>query len=645
MSAHTLPTPEALGERGLLRAVDVRFARAAERMQGAATPLELLALALASRAPGAGHVCVELHDVARLVRPERDDALLRWPDASTWTAALRESPFVSSACATDGGSPAGERRPLVLDGERLYLHRYWRYQQRLVAALGARAGIVRDDVDEALLRDGLLRLFPRSDAAPAEPDPGPDWQRIAACTALLRGLAVITGGPGTGKTTTVAKILMLLVDQARAGGTRLRVALAAPTGKAAARMAEAIRGVGVAHGAAADHASAIPSSASTLHRLLGWDPRHPTRFRHHAGAPLPADVVIVDEVSMVDLALMAKLVDAVPPHARLILLGDRDQLASVEAGAILGDICGAGASGCSAPFAERVRALCGEGPHAAPEGGPPIADCVVRLTRSHRFTSGGGIGALARAVNDGDDEGAMALLAPSAEALERDERAEVVRVVPPPDARDAFFVRDIIVDGYREYLATPDPDAALVALERFRVLCAHRDGPFGARRLNAAASRWLVEARLLPPAASGDEGWYDRRPIIITENDAQLDVFNGDTGVIMMRDGRPRAFLRATDGGVRELAPSRLPSHETVFAMTVHRSQGSEFDSVVMLLPGGPSPVLTRELLYTGISRARSLVTVVGTDRVLRHAIAGHVQRASGITEQLWRAAPEHAHS
>ena len=622
------PSLDELYALRVLREVDVHFARAAARIAGATDPLVLLGLAVASRAPGAGHVCADLRRPHRTVRVEDDRvAAIAWPAADAWIAALRRSAVV--------GDGAALRRLLVLDGDRLYLDRYWRYQRRLVDALTARAGVVRDDVDEDVLRAGLDRLFPVGRDAD-----GSDRQRAAACVAVLRSLAVVTGGPGTGKTTTVVKILALLAEQARAAAARPpRIALAAPTGKAAARMVDAIR-AGVGRLEVDDVVrQAIPTAASTIHRLLGVDPRRPTRFLRDAASPLPADVVVVDEVSMVDLALMAKLLDAVPPSARLILLGDRDQLVSVEAGAILGDICDDGGRGPSTAFADRLRLATGAAhPELAAGDEPGLRDCVVRLTRSHRFGEGSGIGALARAVNAGDADAALDVLQGAGPTVYDRRSAGSARLLEPEaGARDARAIRDVVVDGYQACLTAAGPAEVLVKLDGFRVLCAHREGALGVRGLNDAVAGWLEAAGLLRRADGGEGGWYHRRPIIVTENDPQLNLYNGDTGVILEVDGRPRAFFRTPDGaGVRSITPTRLPAHESVFAMTVHKSQGSEFDHVVLVLPSRPSPVLTRELLYTGITRARTSVLVVGSPAVLRAAVAERVQRASGLRERLW---------
>jgi exodeoxyribonuclease V alpha subunit len=633
-----LPALERLRAAGVLRDVDVHFARTTASLVDERDPLVLLGLAMASHAPGAGHVCVELSAPDRVGPRERGEdewAAERawWPEREEWTAALAASPVV----ATPEAWASGEARALVLDGERLYLARYWAYERRLLRALSARARNVRDDVDEALLGEGLARLFPRGANAPD----GPDLQRAAACAAVLRSLAVITGGPGTGKTTTVLRVLALLVEQAAARSTPSpRIRLAAPTGKAAARLSASLRDGLARFGIPSDVAGAIPTTATTIHRLLGAQARTPTRFRHDAANPLAADVVVVDEASMADLALAAKLVDAVPADARLILLGDPDQLVSVEAGAILGDVCGDASGGDasarrSRAFAARLVALCDEpalAERCAPEHErvPAIADCIVRLTASRRFRDDAGIGALVRAINEGDADRALAVLAD-------DPSGEVSFLALDGSRADVAAIRRLTVPRYRPVARARGPKEALDALDAFRVLAAHREGPLGVAGLNDAIARALAGEGTIPRAAAGD-AWYAGQPILVTANDPALDLYNGDVGIALREtDGSLRAWFRATEGdGVRGIAPARLPAHETTFAMTVHKAQGSEFDDVVLVLPSRASRVLTRELLYTAVSRARRTVTVIGNGEVVRGAIGRRIERGSGLGDGLW---------
>jgi exodeoxyribonuclease V alpha subunit len=508
----------------------------------------------------------------------------------------------------------GDPTPLVLDDAgRLYLQRYWAYERLLAGALLARARM-RPAVDASRLREAVAAVFPAAGGAPA-----PDWQRVAAVTAALRGLCVISGGPGTGKTSTVVRLLGVL---AAVSDGPLAVRLAAPTGKAAGRLQEAVRErVGELPPALRD---ALPLEASTLHRLLGARQRGPG-VRHDAGDPVPADVVVVDEASMVDLALMAKLVRALRPEARLVLLGDRDQLASVEAGAVLGDVC-AGAGSASASFAAEVAETTGEPlPAGDADSGSPMRDTVVLLRHSWRFDAQSGIGRLAAAVNRGDEDGVLAELGAGHPDVGW-------RVLEPPGALAAALA-EVAVPGFAAYCeAVRDgaPDAEVfAALGRFRVLGAHRRGPAGVERANRLVEGALAEAGLVRPTAP----WYAGRPILVTRNDAALHVFNGDVGVVR-RDGGV-AFERPAGEPVR-VPPVRLPPHETVWATTVHKSQGSEFDRVVLVLPSEPSRVVTRALLYTAITRARSRVEVWGSEAVVRAAVATRVERSSGLRDALW---------
>ena len=605
MSEKTLV--ETFREAGVLGPLDVHFASAVGRLGAGADPLVRLGLAMASRAPNEGHVCAELSTLRDTIRLEGEEGRpppdLPWPEVADWCRALGQS----AAVRTPG---SGDRTPLVLDDDRLYLDRYWRHQQRLVAAVFARLAL-RSDVDPALLRAGLDRLFER-----------PDRQRLAAAMAVMRGLTVVSGGPGTGKTTTVVRILALLVEQAvGAGHPAPRIALAAPTGKAAARMAESVRrakrdGLRVAP----EVAAAVPDEASTLHRLLGLRPDRPTA-RHHGDNPLPLDVVVVDEASMVDLVMMDRVFDAVPPAARLVLLGDRDQLASVEAGAVLGDVCPAGGRGFSLSFAARVESVLGA-PPPAPVGSddrPGVWDAVIQLDHTWRFGPDSGIYALARAVNAGDGDAAVALLA--------DPAYPDVTLVPPTDTA----LRTLTVDGYRGCAQATDADAALAALADFRVLCAHRRGHLGVGALNRRIELWLAAEGLVHPT----EPWYPGRPILVTHNDHVLRLFNGDAGVVIAQGDARRTCFPGADGP-RWFSPARLPPHDTVYATTVHKSQGSEFEHVLVVLPQVLSPIVTRELLYTAVTRARGRVTVAATEAVVREAAGQQVQRASGLRARLW---------
>ncbi|HEV2369847.1 MAG TPA: exodeoxyribonuclease V subunit alpha [Acidimicrobiales bacterium] len=594
---------------GLLAAADVHVARRLGRLGGDADDVVHLAVALAVRAPRVGHVNVDLATVRLTAAAETetdgdvDLDTLPWPEPRLWRERLANSPLVSV------GEDGTDELPLRLVGTTLYLDRFWRDERAVAADLldrtGAAAGMPA--VDEAVLADGLVRLFPD--------DPAGE-QAEAAAAAVRQRFTVVAGGPGTGKTTTVARLIALLEEQARARGTRLPlIALGAPTGKAATRMAEAVHseaaGMDV-DGAVRDRLSAL--GASTLHRLLGRQPGNSSRFRHHRRNRLPHDVVIVDESSMVSLWLMARLLEAVRPDARLVLVGDPEQLASVEAGAVFGDIVGPD------------RAATGNAPA---EG--TLAASVRGLHANHRFS--GALADLAGAIRAGDADAAVAVLR-SDEATVKWLEVEVGAAPAPFDVLEPVRAAACAHGAALLSAATAsDGRAALDVLGRFRVLCAHRQGPDGVSTWNPRLEEWLADA---VPGVSSDGAWYVGRPVIVTANDYSLRLFNGDTGVVLARPsgGLTVAFERS--GGVVEVGPSRLGAVDTVFATTVHKAQGSEFDEVAILLPATDSRVLTRELLYTAVTRARRRVIVAGTESAVRAAIGRPIARASGLTARLW---------
>jgi exodeoxyribonuclease V alpha subunit len=598
-------------ELGGLRAVDLQLARRLEILAGDNAPELLLAAALVSHRVGEGDVCLDLGSCAELplFRTEGLVGGPRLPCPRDWADALRRCTVV--------GRP-GERAPLILDGrDRLYLGRYWHFERALADALRARSGTWAPGVDRNRLREGIGRLFPASGEI--------DWQRVAAAMAVLRPLCVISGGPGTGKTRAVASILTLLEEQA--GDAALRIALAAPTGKAAARLSESIRGARARLSLRSETAVRIPEEALTLHRLLGFRPGR-ANPRHGPGDPLHLDVLVVDEASMVDLPLMSRLLAALPVNARLILLGDKDQLSSVEAGMVLGDICGRGRGRAYSPeLCAAVEQVTDDKLEPAAEPGPAIADHIVELRTSWRFGQDSGIGALARAVNRGQTEASL-------DILSGEEFPEVI-LQPPSPGVIADLISQRIVPVYREVLVAPDSETALAALSWVRVLCALRSGPQGVRRLNERIEHALKTEGLI----RCDGEIYAGRPVMLTANDQALRLYNGDVGLVLADShsgGALRVFF-ATAEGIRRILPSRLPPHETVYAMTVHKSQGSEFDEVVLVLPEAESRVLTRELLYTGITRSRKRVRLLADEERLRTAIARPVLRSTGLYDALWR--------
>lgn len=613
---------------GVLGLADVHTALALGRIGGESDQTVLLAVGLTVRALRGGSVCVDLTSIADAVFESDEQAVataeLPWPDPAAWLERVVASPLVADGSAADGVEP------LRLIGSTLYLERYWDEEETVRRQLQDRR--VTDsgpEVDLTRLRAGLDRVFSPDRLAPDEAD----RQRIAAAVAVLGRVTVLAGGPGTGKTTTVAKLLALLADQP--GGDRARVALAAPTGKAAARLAEAVSGATQTL-PAEDAARVGRWQARTLHRLLGTIPDRRGRFRHHAGNRLPYEVIVVDEMSMVSLPMMARLLEAVRPDARLVLVGDPDQLTSVEAGAVMADITNAAlrpSSDAGQPSSE-IGQPSSEVESLADDGrGLPLPDDVrnqvVRLTHTWRF--GGAIGDLATAIRTGDADRACAIVAAG---------HDDVRLVEATDEGlhddQLDEVRRCVVSSAGAMTAAAeagDASAALTALDAHRLLCAHRTGPYGVNRWTREVESWLDRADL-PHARPGSDPWYPGRPVLVTSNDYELNLFNGDTGVVVATDrGLRVVFTRGTDWV--SYAPARLEQVQTVHAMTVHRGQGSQFTEVSFLLPPEDSPLLTRELVYTAVTRATDRVTVVGTLAALRRAVERPANRASGLRLRL----------
>jgi exodeoxyribonuclease V alpha subunit len=581
-------------------------------LSGKGTDELFLAAALASRYRGEGHICFDLSSMAgRKVREEDPDSPA-CPKLDQWLGRLEEEEAV--------GKP-GEYRPLILDGSRLYLYRYWDYEKKLVDSLKARVVNDAAGVDQRLLGDGLKKLFPENAAGET------DWQKVAAFASALKRFCVISGGPGTGKTFTVAKILALLLELQPGP---LRVFLAAPTGKAAARLQEAIKNELAGLDCPEKIRAAIPAEASTIHRLLKSIPDSPY-FRFNARNPLPADVVVVDEASMVDLALLSKLAQAVPPASKMILLGDKDQLASVEAGAVLGDICDTGNDhGFSADFSGLYRKATGEKIVAVADGpgGPGMRDSIVHLRKSYRFGPASGIGEVSRAVNEGDSPRAVQLL--------RGGSCGDIRWRELPRPEDLVSaLKEQVLEGFTPYLGENDPSRVFDLFNRVRILCAVREGPYGVNALNLLAEQILRDGGLI----RREGRWYRGRPVLVTRNDYNLRLFNGDVGITLPdpeAGGELRVFFPGAGGIPRKFPLLRLPEHETVFAMTVHKSQGSEFDKVLFLMPDRDVRVLTRELVYTAVTRARTLVEVWGRSEVFQAAVSRRISRTSGLRDALW---------
>ncbi|MFC3716226.1 AAA family ATPase [Luteimonas soli] len=658
-----------------LREVDRAFARLLQRMGG--TPEVALAGALAMRAVSLGHGGFPLAGARALLDELDADAAL--PDADAWADALRASPLV--AAGTEASAP------LVFEHDMVALRRYARYEQRLADALRNRRGVVAEAVDD----DALARLFalPVGRVLTRHPDDGDartrssgddsnngdnsggsrpalqvDRQALAAWTVLRQRLTLVTGGPGTGKTTTVARMLALLAARTPTDEAQIvRIALAAPTGRAAARLGEAVADALTRDVEAgrldADIAARVPRQAQTLHRLLGW--QRSGAFRHDAALPLPYDVVVVDEASMVDLPMMARLVDAVAPDARLVLLGDPDQLPAVEAGDVLGALCAAAGDGLAVPAEFEALAASGDPSdhhphnlsdrhphnlsdrHPRESGDPwtfrdeepmstdsrlrgsdeqvvavtaPLTGHRIHLTRGYRQANAAGVAKLARAVQHGEAADALNLL--------RNGTDGVHWIDAPPTALERHLETEVL-PAYRALAQAEDPRAALRLAARVRVLTALRHGPAGAAAWNAWFARRL---------GHGD-AWFRGRLLMVTANSYRHRLFNGDTGVCWPdADGHPVVWFEQ-DGQLVPWSPGQLPQHDTAFATTVHKAQGSEFDDVWLLLPARDNRVLSRELVYTGITRARKELHVAGSAEVIETALGRHASRWSGLGWRL----------
>ena len=627
---------------GWLRPLDLAFAQFLIRLDPQAPALLPLAGALLARLEGEGHTCIALEDF--LGAPERfldwpapghamlATALGDWPHAAQWTETLARSRCVQ---VTERNAPVpanGAETPLVLSAARLYLRRYWRDQQFIAEALRQRAQQrVADAANPEASRPWLEQLFPASD----EPGDALPWQKIACALALRSHFSIITGGPGTGKTYTAARFMALLMATS---STPLRIVLAAPTGKAAVRIDESLQSaVGTL-----PQLSQIPDMtaafarlrpARTLHSLLGARPDS-RRFRHDAANPLELDVLVVDEASMIHQEMMAALLRALPPAARLILLGDQDQLASVEAGAVLAELS-LGSGKYDAETCHYMQASCGAAPRPGDNGPSPLAANIIRLQRSHRFNAE--IGALADAVHGGHPETAVRILqtahtgtlawqpAPAIHRILELARPESAygRVwqaagQPPPKDRQqhSAWVKTILND-----------------YAGFRILCALRQGPWGVTGINRAIEDYLQRQGILQSRGL----WYAGRPTLVTRNDPNLGLSNGDIGIALPDpDKRLRVYFPNSEEAPRAILPSRLNHTESAWAMTVHKAQGSEFAHTVLILPPEDSPVLSRELLYTAITRARKCFTLIAPRERLENAIQRQTRRMSGLHAALY---------
>lgn len=707
-----------LADKGSIRQLDYQFARFISQ-QATSHSQEVGFLAgVVSHELGKGHICTQLiqqytvgpeqtADLAQLLGLYGETALQLNQKllGIDWVAVLQSSNLV--------GTTNDCVKPLMFDGQRVYLQRYWNYEVVLAETLNRLSKPVEFNSEQKkALTETLNQLFARSyhflfnalakaeanqqtsqvlrqqlvcdhldivneqaldwgaiDQAIVQAKQVTDldvldslvplsaclnWQKVAAAVALSRRFAVISGGPGTGKTTTVTKLLSAMVEQSLSQGKTPTIKLVAPTGKAAARLTESI-GKAIEQLPLAPEVKAnIPTESSTLHRLLGAIPNR-AEFRHNRRNPLHLDILVVDEASMVDLSMMYKLVDALPEHARLILLGDKDQLASVEAGAVLGDICSFNSAGYSTAQGNLIAEMTGFDAIAKPRqdkagsvNPPAIADSLCMLQKSYRFDARSGIGQLAKAINNG-----------SANQVDQVFAKGFADIENHPLSSDSYnLMLRTLVNEYGAYLnrmnvpleelETQEARAKSVLdlFSQCRLLCSIREGDFGVKGLNHRIERALAARRLVSP--HNDELWYHGRPVMVTRNDHGLGLYNGDIGICMLEadsttlesnsaNSTPRlkVYFELPDGSVKAVLPSRVPDHETAYAMTIHKSQGSEFDLTLMILPPDFSPILTRELIYTGITRAKKRLMMFSDTNVLKRGIKVKTERVSGLGSRL----------
>lgn len=623
---------------GILRPIDLGFATFLLDLDPGADARVILGGALTSWRLGLGHVCLDPSEFLtdpiaflQLVNPDltEDEADPLWLELEAFQDPSRLPDWIQAFESSKLISKSEEGCPLILDGGCLYLARNWRHEQSVARRILER--MAHTDSSPFTQRAALDALFPPRNP----PTPGANHQKIATALATRGKFLILTGGPGTGKTFTVVRMLALLLTET----PTLRILLAAPTGKAAARLTESI--MGSLKSLPESLQERIPTKASTIHQLLGS--RKQTRqFRHNARNPLHADIVVIDEASMIDLERMAALMEAVPPRARLILVGDKDQLSSVEAGSVMGDLChDLARRGYSKETAQWIFAATGEAVDSDAGMIDPLAQQTVMLRHSERFAGHSGIGQLADAVNLGDTTRACAILTgttPYSDVRWIDTQGPNDRLLDALCLGTGTRAEGSDSGGYRQYLemipegidlsnATFDQlgprfHALLSAFANFQVLCAVHEGPWGVASLNARIVRRLEKHGLIQTSRDSDSGWYAGRPVMVTRNDYELGLMNGDVGITLpfIAEKTGKISLRVvfkhpenTEIPYRIVLPGRLSEVETVFAMTVHKSQGSEFGHVVLMLPDpSKAAVLSRELLYTGVTRARSRLTLVG---------------------------------
>jgi len=601
--------------------IDVHFAKFVTSFDKSDNPDIFLAAAFVSRATGDGDGYLDLNSIARkpILLDINGEDRFKIPKLSEWLKTLSQSQVV--------GRP-GEFCPMILDEKnRLYLYRYWDYENRLSSTIKSRIKEDIQGIDRSILKDSLIRLFPNNGIDEF------NWHKVAGVIAAFKKFCVITGGPGTGKTFTTAKILALLLELSRKD--KLSILIAAPTGKAAARIGESIKAAKKTLNCSDDIIDAIPSETYTIHRMLKTIPGSPY-FYHNAENPLTADIVVVDEVSMVDLALMSKLLSAVKNDARIILIGDRDQLASVEAGFVMSDICDRDNVHLFSEYFykqfEKLTRCKMEVPSKKLKDNPGLYDCMVVLKKSYRFTDTSGIGECSRAVNNGKFDETFSTFKSNPDQI------DWKKISGPNDLSMALSKE--VINGYSDYLNCHDPHRVLELFNRFRILCAVKFGALGVIEINRLTEEILNRNGFIELDNLSTYPWYRGRPVLITRNDYNLELFNGDIGITMPEpDSKSKdlyVYFSGVAGKPRRFFPHRLPEHETAYAMTVHKSQGSEFEMVLLILPNQDYPVLTRELLYTGITRAKNHISIWGREEIIKSTILRKINRNSGLKDALW---------
>ncbi|MCP3927301.1 MAG: exodeoxyribonuclease V subunit alpha [Desulfobacterales bacterium] len=600
-------------DSGIFTDIDINFANHIEELSSDKNSTLFFTAALISLNTRRGHICLELEKLSSKLFfiDHRSEEYIYYPSITNWTNALD----------TNVVGKVGDYTPLIIDNKkRLYLFRYWEYQKKVYEFIQNKTKGL--SIVNAEIKDDINSLFKDSKEVV-------DWQKIAVFTALMKRFCVITGGPGTGKTTTVTKVMALLILAARKSGYKnFRIILAAPTGKAAARLSESVGSSKKKLAIESEILSQIPEEAYTVHRLLGSIDKSPY-FVHNRNNKIPCDLIIVDEASMIDLALMSKLTDAIPEDGRLIIVGDKNQLSSVEAGAVLNDICGGVTSHTyTDDFIEKSEEILGVAPEVDLFAEQPsdMFESIAELKKSYRFGEKNGISQISRLVNEGMGDNGLKVM--------KNDRFKNVKWSKYPDLRDVpDFLKERILKGYKKYFSLDftDPKLALSYFDLFRVLCVLRDGPYGVKAING-----LIESTI---NSGKSDDFYPGRPVLITRNDYSSGLFNGDTGITIKDESKNLwVVFRGVDGKINKYHPSRLPEHETVFCMTIHKSQGSEFENILLITPDKDSKIYTREVVYTGITRAKKNVEIAGEERAFIEAVAKRISRSSGLRELIWNA-------